>query len=216
MKLFLTSQGLNDDTTPHLLKLLGRKPNGLNVAFIPTAADYKRKRGFWAGNESARLEELGFDVAEVDLRKENEKSLNKKLLGFDVVFVCGGNAFYLLKYVRKSGFDKAIRDFLERDGIYIGVSAGSYIAGINIEPATWKHQDRNRFGLKDLTGMGLVPFVVSAHLDDANQDIVEDAARKATYPVIALTDRQAILVDGSHWKIVGPGKKMTVNTRKPL
>ena len=201
------------ETTPHFLKLLGRKPDGLKVAFIPAAADYKRVRGGYVSNDMARLKELGFSVEEVDLRKENEKSLKKKLAGFDVVFVCGGNTFYLMTHVRESGFAKVVLKFLDVGGIYVGVSAGSMIAGLNIESATWKHVDRNIAGLKDLTGMGFVPFILSVHIDDSNLGMVAEQAKKANQPVIALTDKQAVLVDGDGWKIVGPGKKMIFNLK---
>jgi dipeptidase E len=212
MKMFLTSQGLVPETTPHFLKLLGRTA-GVKVAFIPTAADYKRVRGGYVSNDMARLKELGFSVEEFDLRKENEKSLKKKLAGFDVVFVCGGNTYYLLKYVRESGFGKAVREFLDVGGFYVGVSAGSMIAGLNIESAAWKHVDRNTVGLNDLMGMNLVPFVLSVHIDDSNLGMVTEQAKKASYPVIALTDRQAVIVEGDGWKIVGPGRKMTFNIK---
>ncbi len=206
MKLFLTSQGLVLETTPFFLKLLGRKPESCRAAFIPTAADYKRERGFWVSNDMARLEELGFDVTEIDIKAENEKSLAEKLKMFDVVFVCGGNTFYLMKCIRESGFDAAIRKFLKCGGIYVGVSAGSMVAGLNIKPAGWKHADANTVRLKDHTGMLLAPFAVSAHIDDSNTDAVKKRAKKAGYPTVGLTDKQAVQVVGGKWKVVGEGE----------
>jgi peptidase E len=78
LKFFLTSQGIVPEITPPFLKLLSKKPESCRVAFIPTAADYKRKRGFWVSSDVARLEELGFDFTEINIKDENEKMLSEK------------------------------------------------------------------------------------------------------------------------------------------
>jgi len=151
-------------------------------------------------------------MSDVDLKKENEISLSRKLDGFDMVFVTGGNTFYLLEQVRNSGFDKAIRKFLNKGGIYVGANAGSLIAGLNIEPAGWRHPERNTANLKDLTAMKLVPFVISAHTNDKSIDLIKNCASKVSYPVVALTDKQAIIVEDGKHIIVGVGKKNIFNT----
>jgi len=108
----------------------------------------------------------------------------------------------------------AIRKFLDRGGIYVGASAGSLIAGLNIEPAGWQHPERNTDNLKDLTAMKLVPFVISTHTDDKNIDLIRSCASKVSYPVVALTDKQAILVENGKQRIVGVGKKHIFNTKE--
>jgi len=210
MKLFLTSAGLQPEITEYFLELLGKNPKGMDLCYIPTASDPSEDKWFVKKNKD-RLGELGFKVAEVDIKNGNEVSLSKKMDSFDIVFVEGGNTFYLLKHVRDSGFDSAIRRFLDRGGIYVGSSAGSMIAGLNIESAEWKHLDKNIVNLKDLTGMKLVPFVISVHVDDKNIDLIRRCASKVDYPVVALTDKQALLVDGDKKRIVGVGEKHVFN-----
>ena len=209
-RLFLTSAGLPPETSEEFLGMLNKNPKDTKVCFITAiAGPYKDK--WYVNRDLDRLKELGFEIIEVDLKQENENSLNKKLAEFDVVFVEGGNTFYLLKYVRDSGFDKAINKFLSKGGIYVGSSAGSMIAGLNIESAQWKHLDRNIVDLKDLTGLKLVPFVISVHVDEKNIELIKNCASKADYPVIALTDKQAILVENDNWRIVGKGEKFIFN-----
>jgi len=210
MKLFLTSAGLQPETTEYFLDLLGKNPKGMDLCYIPTAADLSKDKWYVKKNRG-RLEELGFKVTDVDIKNGSEGSLSKRMNGFDIVFVEGGNTFYLLKHVRDSGFDVAIRRFLNRGGIYVGSSAGSMIAGLNIESAEWKHLDKNIINLKDLTGMKLVPFVISVHLDDKNIDLIRNCASKVSYPVVALTDKQALLVDNDKQMIVGAGEKHIFN-----
>jgi dipeptidase E len=218
MKLFLISidAGIPKEVTEDFLKLLRKNPKDTNVCFIPTAANHPTIDDWFVKRDRDRLEDMGFKVTDVDLKQESENTLSKKLDGFDMVFVTGGNTFYLLEQVRDSEFDKAIKGFLDKGGIYVGASAGSLVAGLNIEPAGWKHNDRNIVNLKDLTAMRLVPFVISVHLDDKNIDLIRSCASKVDYPVIALTDKQALLVDGNEQRIVGVGEKHVFNMPRDL
>jgi len=215
MKLFLTSAGLVSETSDEFLKLLSKKPEETRLCFITTAS-HPEENKWYVEKDKKRLSELGFKVTELDLKEENENSLNDKLKDFDVVFVEGGNTFYLLKYVRESGFDKALKLFLDRGGIYLGVSAGSMIAGLNIESAGWKHADRNIVNLQDLTGLNLVHFVITPHIDESNIEATKECASKVNYPVIALTDKQAVLIENGTQKIVGDGEKYIFNTDAKL
>jgi dipeptidase E len=212
MKLFLTSVGIVSEITDEFLKLLGKNPKNAKLVYIPTASDPEPDRSY-ANEDIKRLQELGFAVASVDLKDQNQDSLTQKFEGADVVFVEGGNTFYLLDWVRKSEFDTAVKKFLEREGVYVGVSAGSVIAGLNIEPAGWKHADRNIVDLKDLTGMGLVPFLITPHYTAEVAEIVKESAATCGKPTIALTDQQAVWVYGNRIKIVGPGEKLVFDSR---
>ena len=53
----------------------------------------------------------------------NEININE----FDVMYMMGGNTFYLLNIIRKTGFDKNIKEFINSGKIYVGSSAGSEI-----------------------------------------------------------------------------------------
>ena len=132
MKLFLTSAGLPPETVQEFLKLLNKNPAESRVCFIATASNPEKDKQY-VEKDRRRLLELGFKIVEVDLEQENEASLNNKLENSEVVFIEGGNTFYLLKYIWESGFDKALKLFLDKGGVYIGVSAGSIVAGLNIE-----------------------------------------------------------------------------------
>jgi len=211
MKLFLTSGGLSPETTQDFLELLDKKPEETKICFINTAAQPEEDKWF-VEKDRKKLLEMGFKVTEMDIKGENEYSLKKKLEYFDVVFVEGGNTFYLLKYVKESGFGNALKPFFEKGGVYFGVSAGSVIAGLNIESAGWKHMDRNIVNLKDLTGLKLVPFVISVHIDESNIKIIKNCASKVKYPVVALSDQQAFLVENGEQKIVGIGDKLIFNS----
>lgn len=141
---------------------------------------------------------------DLDLDGKNEDELRVILKKFDGVFVNGGSTFYLLKSIRESGFDKAIKELLSQGFIYIGASAGSYVACPTIEMALWKHQDKyDHCGLTDLTGMNLVPFLVSAHYIPEFHDLLKDKTTKTTLSTRILTDKHAILVTDNEIKLLG-------------
>jgi len=211
MKLFLTSSGLHPDVTNPFLEFLGEKPEETKVCFITTASNPEKDK-WYVEQDRDKLLELGFKITEFDLEKENAFSLQNKLKDFDVIFVEGGNTFYLLKHVRQSSFDKVLKPLLDEGKIYFGVSAGSIIAGLNIDSAGWKHADRNIVNLKDLTGLNLVPFVISVHTDESNIKVIKNKARLASYPVVSLLDTQAILVENGIKRIVGTGEKLIFNS----
>ena len=211
MKLFLTSAGLPPETTPYFLELLEKDPKGIKLCFIPTASDLEEDKNY-VEKDRKRLFELGFDIMEVDIKKEDENSLKEKFKDVEIVYVEGGNTFYLLKYIRESGFLNALKPFLEKGGIYVGVSAGSYISCPTIEAANWKYADRNIVGLKDLTALNLVPFLIIAHFEEKYRSIIEKAASQTKYPIIAINDEQAVLVKDNDTKIVGSGEKIVFNT----
>jgi len=213
MKLFLTSAGIVPEIINDFFKLVGKEPKNSKLIFVPTAADPEEDKQF-VEKDKKRLAELGFKIEEITLQTENMRSLDKKFYGADIIYVEGGNTFYLLDWVRKSGFDVAIKRFLENGGVYVGVSAGSMIAGPNIETAGWKHADNNIVGLKDLSAMGLVDFAISPHFDEIVAEAVRGAVAKVDYPTVALTDSEAVLVDGDKIRIAGPGDRITFNNPK--
>lgn len=205
--ILLTSAGM--DVKEEVLKILPKPANQIKIAHIITASKVEENLSY-LGKENKIIRELGFDVENVDIEGKNQEELYVLLKDKDVIYVQGGNTFYLLKYVKESGFDKVVKELIERGVIYIGVSAGSYIACPTIEMANWKHQDRNTVGLKDLTGLNLVPFLLSVHFKPEYASILKREISSSKYPVKILTDEQAILIKDNEIKLVGRGKEVNV------
>lgn len=206
--LLLTSAGIVPEVRNYFLSLLPKKPEENKVAFVTTAAYGESKNPIWIEKDRQLLYGCGIKhIEDLDLKDKTQGDLEKILADKDIIFVNGGNTFYLLHWVRKSGFDKVLQHFFGRGGLYVGVSAGSYIVCPSIEQATWKPKDRNREGITDFTALNLVPFLITAHFEEKYRVVVDQAAKGTNYPIVALTDRQAIVVHGKEIKIVGEGKK---------
>lgn len=152
----------------------------------------------------------GFQVEDIDIEGKDKRGLWGLLKDKDVIYVQGGNTFYLLKHIKESGFDKVVKELINEGVTYIGVSAGSYVACPTIEVANWKHQDRNMVGLKDLTALNLVPFLMTVHYEPKYKPILEKEIPSTSYPVKILTDNQALLVRDGQVRLIGEGREIKI------
>ena len=214
--LLLTSTGIVPEVRADFISLLPKKPEDCKVAFVTTAAYGESKNPAWIEKDRQLLYGCGIKyIEDLDLKDKTQGDLERILRDKDIIFINGGNTFYLLKWVRESGFDVLLPSFLKRGGLYVGVSAGSYLVCPTIEQATWKHQDRNKVGITDLTALNLVPFLISAHYEEKYRSIIDQAAKNTKWPIVALTDQQAIVVQGNKIKVIGEGKREHWNGFNP-
>jgi len=207
-KLLLTSAGTN--VKEEIIKILPKSPYKLKVAYIITASKPELDKNYALVDRNELLK-IGFQIEDLDIEEKNEKELRKILIDKDIIYVQGGNPFYLLRAVKESGFDKVVKEMISKGKIYIGVSAGSSIACPTIEQAYWKNLDKNIVGLRDLTALNFVPFLLVAHFEEKYRESVELGANKTQLPVVALSDVQAVLIEDGKWKVVGKGKKEFFN-----
>ncbi|MBI3963425.1 MAG: Type 1 glutamine amidotransferase-like domain-containing protein [Candidatus Kerfeldbacteria bacterium] len=177
---------------PNILKRPARE---LNFLTINTAATVEHYPAYQAKHRS-RLAAAGYHYEEYDLAGRSPRDMHMHLLGRDVIFLSGGNTFYLMKCIRESGFGDVIREALAEGALLAGASAGAYVMCPSIEMATWKpdRNDRDRFGVTDFSGLGLVSFLVTAHYTPDLAPVLKPAIARATYPVRILADGQALLV----------------------
>ncbi len=128
MRLYLASHNLGPYTN-ELLKLVGE---GRKALFIENARDYypDEKRANDLQEKLAMLSELGFEVAELNLRdyfgKQDELRDFIDSYKPDLIYASGGNVFLLATAYHLSGFDEILREDLANDKyVYGGFSAGT-------------------------------------------------------------------------------------------
>ena len=204
--MLLTSAGMN--VKEEILKILPNPPKELKLTHITTASIDEKNKDY-VSKETQIMKQLGFQVTEADISGMTEGKVRKLLKDTNIIYVQGGNTYHLLKCIKESGFDKVVKELLEKGVIYIGVSAGSYVAGPTIEQADWIHE-HNRFGLTDLTAMNLVPFLLMVHYVPEYKSILKEKIQKSKYEFKILTDDQAILVKGDNYKLVGKGPEINI------
>ena len=78
------------------------------IAFIPTAAAKEgASRYVLAGREL--LSEMGAIVTEIDISKEDRNTIKAAFAQADCIYFSGGNSFFLMDALRKSGTDKLLK-----------------------------------------------------------------------------------------------------------
>lgn len=202
MKLFLAS--LASVTLDLALPLLPDKPSNLKLAFIPTAADsYGDIDMPWMTADHDKLVAMGFVVTDYDLKHKDINQLRSDLSQFQVVFVAGGNTFYLLSEVKKSGFDIVIKELLDQGVVYIGASAGSCIMCPTIAHVTALDHPEQVPELTDYAALNLVPQLIVPH---AGRDkyLARHEQIKAQYgdKILFLRDDQALVINGDKIEVV--------------
>ncbi len=202
MKLLLTSSGMQ--VKDEILKFLPKPYNQTNIAYITTASVPEPDTSY-SDKEKYLLKDLGCNVEEMTFEGKNESEVSDLLYDKDVIYVQGGNTFYLLKILKESGADKVISKLVKQGVLYIGVSAGSYIACPTIEMAFWGNQDENDCGLSDFSALGFVPFLLVVHYNSEPKEMIQDEIKNSNYKVKILTDKQALLVDNDKVQFVGSG-----------
>ncbi|MCF8588353.1 Type 1 glutamine amidotransferase-like domain-containing protein [Gordonia liuliyuniae] len=126
----------------------------------------------------------------------------------DAVYVGGGNTFALWHELTESG-TAALLDERVRAGLpYIGLSAGSVIAGPDIEPAGLLDDPADAPGLSSTAGFGWIPQVPVPHaggmLPAYPSAVIERTFTEfgRRFRLLALDDDQALLVDDHGTRVV--------------
>ena len=177
MKVLLTSAGFeNKRIEETFLALTGKEPEDIKAVFIPAAAIDP--------DAIEVLPKCLHDLLDCGIPKDNIRVYDlhadmsrEELMGYDAVYVCGGNTEYLLERINEKGFRNTLLFFIKQGGVYVGVSAGSLAAAGNLKGS-----------------LGILECPVRVHCEkgmEAGPADVENCGE------IQIDNRQAILVSDS-------------------
>lgn len=187
-----------------LVKTIEPELAGKTVTYIPTAGIVEETEGM-VEEETTILERLGLAVDVLDVSAASYESIVNSLTKNDIIFIGGGNTFFLLQELRRSGADKILVQEVNKGKLYIGESAGAVIACPDIGYCSGMDSPEKAPELTDYTGLGLVDFYIVPHIGnkemgEAAEKAVEEYNSKLDLKII--TDRQIIQVDGENLKIL--------------
>lgn len=207
MKLFLTSMGIHNQVlADELARLVSIPIEDVKVGFIPTAANIEQGDKGWFLRQISNLNKFGFNWVDIIDFADPEIDWEERLKKVDVVFIGGGNVFYLLDQARKKGFDKWLK-FNVDSKVIVRASAGSILLTPTTKIADYAPGDDNLSGIQDFTAIGLVDFEISPHFN--SQGMVEKCAKytkNSQRSLYALDDESGISVNGNVLKVVSAGK----------
>jgi dipeptidase E len=193
MRLLLGSRSL-----AALPVFLGQVRHGATVIFVPTAANRLDDRAELIALFREPLVEMGFAVRDVDLDHMSGPEMAASLAGADVLFVGGGDPFYLAGRARRCGFDRAVTEAARRGIPYVGMSAGAMIAGPSLAPVSRVSPFDPEPGAP-FDGWALTDCVVLPHHDQPGRaarhtEIVR--AFEHRYAFAPLRDDEALMIEG--------------------
>ena len=191
--IFLTSTGFSSPVVYDKFKEI-TELEGFEKAVIITTASSEKENNQYSQLALSQLKSAGFITADFyDFENDRLKDLSK----YDVIYVCGGNTFKLMKFAREMNFDKEIELLLKRGGAYIGVSAGSLIIGSSIKIASEIHPDINEVGLTDFKGFNIIDLIIFPHYSYEFEEEIKLFEIKNNITVERLTNSQAILFENN-------------------
>src|SRR3972149_9243870 len=124
MKLLLTSSGnTNKSIENTLLDLLGKPFEKTNIVFIPTAANAEQGDKSWLVDDMNNFKKLNFASFDIiDLAAVPKSIWLPSFKKADVLVFGGGDTYYLLSWIKKSGLEKILPELLKTKA-YVGISA---------------------------------------------------------------------------------------------
>ncbi len=203
-QLFLTSEV--NMVSSDIRKKIKTKNGTLKTAYITTPLERGHEDDdlIWSKENQSSMLRAGFEIFEYTITDKRREDLEKDLGECDVIYVEGGSLVHMMNQVRASGFDFFIIDFLNKGGVYIGTSTGSFIAAQDTGPGL-SLETYLEEGF-DTKGIGLVNFLVMPHW---GTDVFRESyikmpkdAYDMKVPMIILNDLQYVWVHGENMHIV--------------
>lgn len=206
-KLFLSSISVTEELKPYFLDLVGKKAEDIKFALIENAADpYVEEIKDFMYRTRTDLQALGMQLERIDLNEYDGKQqeLKDKISHFDIVWIGGGNTYYIRWLFKKTGFDQFIHELVENGLIYAGGSAGAIVAGPTLEKFQEVDEPENSPELIN-EGLGLTDLVIIPHWDQPkyqeNLRGIKEFYDQTDHRTVTLTDNQAITVNGDTWEV---------------
>lgn len=221
MKLLLTSGGLMNKLMINVLqKLVGKPFKNLNAIFIPTAANAEEGDKWWLIKDLENAQKLKFKSLDiVDIAALKPEWVEKRVKKADVIFIGGGNSFYLSYWMQKSGLMDLLPELL-KTRVYVGISAGSMVITDSLrtssqvlEKSQLSDEEYNELGPEGQSSAKtaqLVNFVIRPHLNSQwfpkiKLEFLVKIAKELSTTMYAIDDQTAIVVNDDKIEVISEG-----------
>ena len=213
MKLLLTSSGItNKSIAKALFELVGKKPKDTSLVFIPTASNLDIGDKSWLINDLINLKKLNLKSIDIaDISASDKKIWLQKFKKADILLFEGGDNYYLMDWVNKSGLSSLLPKLL-KNKVYVGVSAGSIITSKSCDLSTAQLvYGENLVKKKELKGLNFVDFYFLPHLNSSSfphvrSKFIKNFAQKRMEKIYALDDNSALKITDKKIEVISEGK----------
>lgn len=197
MKLFLCSH------FSQVGNLIKEEIENKKVVFIPTASINEGYTGY-VGSARKLFKKMGANLTEIDISKEDFKTIEAVFEETDIIYFTGGNSFFLVDQLRKTGVDKLLKKELKKGKLMIGESAGSVICAPSISYIEIMDEKPEDYSQIDDNGLNLIDFyVLPNYLTSPFKKITATILKKfSDLKICPINNHQAIMVNGKESKII--------------
>lgn len=181
--------------------------SGKTVTLIPTASLVEEVNSYLLAAKDA-LVNAGLVIDELDVSSASRDEIVSKLERGDYIYVSGGNTFFLLQELKRTGADLLIAEHVRAGKRYIGESAGSAILAPSIEYITALDDVSAAPDLGSYAALGLVDFYPLPHYRNEPFAEAVEQVLKEHWDALNLrpfSNNQAIALSGGHAELQTSG-----------
>ncbi|QTQ12560.1 Type 1 glutamine amidotransferase-like domain-containing protein [Treponema parvum] len=173
--------------------------SGKKVVFIPTASLHEGYTGY-VGSARKLFEKIGALLTEIDISTEELSKIKILFEDADVIYFTGGNSFFLIDQLRKTGTDKLLKQQIEKGKLFIGESAGAIICAPTISYIEKMDPVPKDYSQSDYAGLNLIDFYILPHYLTApfKKVTAEIMQEFSELEICAINNSQAVIIkDGT-------------------
>jgi dipeptidase E len=120
----------------------------------------------------------------------------RELGAYTAVYIAGGNTYWLLAQLLRSGFDRHLSQYVQGGGMVYGGSAGAVVLGWDI--GTIAHLDINQINLRKTGGLDLAHgYAIWVHYQLEDDKLIQEYVHQHGHELIALSERSGVVVDST-------------------
>lgn len=171
------------------------------IVFIPTAS-LKSPTTKYVDEAREYFNDHGFIIKDLEVSTTSEDEAKKVIENADILYLSGGNSFYLLQELKKKNLLELIKKRVEADMVYIGESAGAIIAGPNIEYSKYMDEISEGPELTSYDALNIVDFYLVPHYGE--EPFVKEAKKIVglygeVLDLVAIDNQSAVVVTNGNF-----------------
>lgn len=152
---------------------------------------------------------LGFSINILDISKTAKQKIDNILKDIKILYVSGGNTFYLLQELKRKKILDTIKDKISNGMLYIGESAGAIITSKNIEYNQIMDNKDIASDLDNYEVMNITDFYILPHNNEfpfveSTKETIKIYENKLN--LLPISNSEAVFVNGKDFVVKNDDK----------
>jgi len=189
-------KGFNKEQEKYLTKDI---KNNSKIVFIASTFDDFEKNDFYFNKMLSFFEKINIDFEKTNLidNRTTKNDAKKLVSDADVIYLMGGDPYHEMKSIEE--YD--LKDILkEREGITIGVSAGS----MNMTSNVYYLDEEKKEQIVKYNGIGIADIYIYPHLDFKDIEFLKEVFEiSESKKIYALPNDSFIRIENENYEYIG-------------